>query len=105
MRLEGVLDEIAAAAGRDAAMTMARHYGGTVVRVPTTAKALSTQPWCRKLTEEAAAAIGKEFAGQNIYIPLANRQVACWLLEQGLSAANVAAELRVTVRAVERWRK
>ncbi|MDE0028543.1 MAG: helix-turn-helix domain-containing protein [Deltaproteobacteria bacterium] len=103
MRLERSLDGIAAVAGRDAALTLARRHGGRVIRVPTTEKALAVQPWCRDLTEEAAAAIGKTFAGDNLYIPSAKKAVGRWLIEQGLSSASIAAELKVSVRTVQRW--
>lgn len=104
MRLN-VLDEIAAAAGNDAAMALARRFGGTVIRVPITTEALMGQRWYREISKDAAAVIGREFSGQNLYIPMANEQVARWLAEQGLDAATIATELRVSVRTVQRWKQ
>lgn len=100
-----VLEEIAEAAGLDAAMALARRFGGTVIRVPLRVEALATQPWYREIPQNAASVIGREFAGQSLYLPMANERVARWLAARGLDTAAIAADLRVSVRTVQRWRQ
>ena len=101
--LSGILAEIAALAGRDAALALARRHGGTVIRVPKIHEHLSRAAWRSEVSDEAADAIWRGFKGDSFYIPMCRQIVGCWLAEQGLDPATIAAELRVSLRTVQRW--
>ena len=101
--ISGVLADIAELAGRDAALSLARRHGGTVIRVPKMHAHLSRAAWRSAVTDEAANSIWREFRGDSVYIPICRQAVGYWLAEQGLDSTNIAAELRVSLRTVQRW--
>ena len=101
--IQGILAEIANVAGREAALALARRYGGTVIRVPRFHRHLVRAPWRSEMTDEAANAIWHEFRGDRVYVPLCRPAVGCWLADQGFRPAAIAAELKVSLRTVRRW--
>lgn len=111
--LPPLLETVAEAAGLEAALKIARAYGGTRVTVPTLANGRN---WLTELVGEELAGRVIEALGpaQRLDIPLGpdalylatRRQLLRRmreLSEQGASAGQIARELGTTERSVRRW--
>ncbi len=104
--LPGVLAEIAALAGRDAALGIALHHGGDDGwDVPRTIEGAAGRALVGLVGAEAAAAIVGRFGGEALAVPLARRAVVEWLAEQGWSSAKIACRLNITRRTARRYRR
>ncbi len=103
--LPGVLAEIAAVAGRDAALMIAWKHGGDdgwdVPRGDTTAAA----ELARLIGKGPAAGIMRRFGGNSVAVPLARRHLAPWLAGRGMNATEIATAMRITRRTARRYMK
>ena len=102
--LPGILADIERVAGRDAALRLARSAGGSRINVPAPARLRPEHPLARALSPAAAAEISRLWAGERVDVPHARGAVCAWLLSQGRTVAQVAAELKMARRSVRRHR-
>lgn len=104
--LPGILSSIAAAAGEEAALAIAKARGGTQIYVPPEPEA---DHWLSQLVgHEAAIAIGQRLtwgvAGVRVVVPLATGPRIDRLIDAGLSERAIALETGSTIRTVRRRR-
>ena len=102
--LPGVLAEIAAVAGRTAALDLAMALGGSDRYVAHDAAERPDHPLTRALGSEAAAAVVGRFGGSTIYIPHARRALARHLAAQGVATNEIARTLGCSAQAGRRYR-
>ena len=103
--LPGVLGEIEAAAGREAALTVALKLGGQVMHVPAPDYLLERpdHPLARALGTETAAQVAARLSGGQVYVPRARRALAVHLAGTGLAPPEIAATLGVAVQSARRY--
>ena len=103
--LPGVLAEIEAVAGSDAALMIAWKHGGDdgwdVPRVNTAAAA----GLARLIGAVPAACLMQRFGGNSVAVPLARRHVALWLAARGMNTTEIATSMRITRRTARRYMK
>lgn len=103
MKLPGVLAEIEALVGRDAALALAERLGGHSIHVPRSENLTSEHPLIVAIGADGLP-VATRFAGESIYIPHARRQLVLWLTDRGMSSKEIAARLGVSPRAVRQHR-
>ena len=102
--LPGVIEEIAEVAGRQAAIRLAMRLGGSVIHVPRPSHVSPDHPLAEAIGIDAARAVAERFAGEGLYIPMSRRFVARHLSDEGLAARQIASQLGVSIRTVQRYR-
>ncbi len=105
IKLPGVLGEIEAAAGRDAALTVALKLGGQVMHVPAPDYLLAhpDHPLARTLGAETASKAAARLAGGQVYVPRARRALVPHLAEAGHGSKEIARRLGCSARAVRNY--
>ncbi len=104
-----VYREIADACGVDVARLLHEHYAGAALKPPL--KAAPDHPLALRIGIDAAARLCAAFGGEQIEVPVHWRcyrelaREACERLARGDRVNDVARELRVTRRFVQRVRK
>ena len=102
--LPGVLAEIEAVAGRDAALSLALAHGGEDIYIA--ARGAQARDLAATVGGTAAwAAIVGRLGGEIVRIPLARRVLVRHLAGQGLNTVQIARRLRITRRTVRRYRR
>jgi hypothetical protein len=94
------LQQIADAAGIEAALTIALARGGMRLRIP---KRAEGSILVDLVGIDAAARIVEALADERIEIPLAARVLAEWLDAQGWSQEAIANRLRKSRRTIQYW--
>ncbi|GJD93387.1 hypothetical protein [Methylobacterium iners] len=105
LRLPPVLRDIADVAGVAAALKLAQAKGGTRIYVP---RKISEGHWLAELLGmEAASAVRKLYAGENIAVPLGlsgalqnARRIAREALDKGASVSQAARAAGLTERSI-----
>lgn len=103
--LPGALGEIESLCGRKAALNFSLRFGGQQIYIPRPGKVTPGHELVAVLGEADALAIASRFWGECLYIPLARRDVALAMLDQGKSVAETAIRLKRSVRTIQRYRK
>lgn len=104
--LPGVLGEIAEVAGEAAAVKIALRWGGQHFYFPrarTIGLLPETHAFVNEVGRRAARALAKHYDGEVVYIPRARKKMAAVLLKRGNHPSEVARQLGVTHRSVERY--
>ena len=102
--LPGVLAEIEAVAGRDAALSLALAHGGEDIYIA--ARGAQARDLAATVGGAAAwAAIVARLGGESVRVPLARRALVRHLADEGLSTVQIARRLRITRRTVRRYRR
>ena len=102
--LPGVLAEIAAVAGRDAALSLALTHGGEDLYIA--ARGAQARDLAATVGGAAAwAAIVAHLGGESVHVPLARRVLVRHLAGEGLNTMQIARHLRITRRTVRRYRR
>ena len=103
--LPGILAEIEAIAGREAAISVALEFGGEELHIPSR-EWLVRHPehrLMRSLAPDLALLVAARFCGASEYIPRARRACACWMTAQGMGTMEIAARLGLSRSAVRRY--
>lgn len=85
--------------GRDAALGLLARHGGATIHVPRD----PTGHWLTDELGDGAVKFAWEWGGEQIYLPIARREIGLWLYERGASAREIAQRLRISRRTVQRW--
>ncbi|MEM7046973.1 MAG: helix-turn-helix domain-containing protein [Pseudomonadota bacterium] len=93
-------EELKQTAGHDAAMRLIQARGGSRFTFPTKASGSILEGIVGK---DAAQMLCEQFGGDYLDIPIAHRELAVWLHQQGWSLDRIACALRRTRRSVQRW--
>ncbi len=101
--LPGVLAEIEAVAGRDAALEIALKAGGKDIYV--SARGAQSQAIVEAVGARAWAAIVARLGGETVHVPLARRALVRHLSAQGVGTAEIARRLHITQRTARRYRR
>lgn len=101
--LPGVLAQIAQIAGREAALALALACGGQQLYVPRPDRLDASHRLVVAVGPAAAGEISAHFAGEMLKVPMARREAARHLAENGLSRADIATRLGCSRRAVQRY--
>ncbi|MCY3878066.1 MAG: helix-turn-helix domain-containing protein [Rhodobacteraceae bacterium] len=102
--LPGILADIAAVAGREAAIDTAAAFGGLTMHIPAPEN-VNGHELGRVLGEERALLISLHFKGEQIYIPMARRHVIRRMHSHGAGKREIARRLAVSYRTVHRLLK
>ena len=94
--LPPTLARIERAAGRYAAIQIARQAGGDRLYIPHDPDTGSGAKLAQMVGAPAAAAIIQWAPGKTLYIPKARQEIAAWLASRGATNAAIADELGVT---------
>ena len=97
-----VLRQIAEVAGKEVALTLALKRGGDRIRVPQRAEGSRLAEW---VGLDGAEKIVEALAEVTLEIPLANRPLANWMLEENYSKREIARILRVSYSSVKTYTK
>ena len=100
--LPGILREVEALIGRDAALHLALRLGGRTVYVPTPDRLAADHRLVAALGDSASAVFAARYAGETLYIPLARGALLVHLVRSGLSISAAAEQLGVSDRTVRR---
>ena len=101
--LPGVLAEIEAVAGREAALEIALAFGGTDIYV--SARGAHARAVIDAVGAGAWAAIVARLGGETVHVPLARRALVRHLSSQGVGTAEIARRLHITQRTARRYRR
>ena len=102
--LPGVLAEIEAVAGRDAALLLALAHGGEDIYIA--ARGARARKLAATVGGAAAwEAIVARLGGEIVHVPLARRVLVRHLSDEGLDTAQIARRLRITRSTVRRYRR
>lgn len=101
--LPGVLEAVAALAGREAALVLALARGGAELHVSGSARRAARRLRAAGLDGAAAAALARHFRGEKLYIPRARRALAVHLAGQRVASREIAARLGITERTARRY--
>jgi len=106
-KLPGVLAEVEAAVGREAALKLALRLGGRDIHVPSPDYLLSHpgHPLARALSPETAVTLAATLGSGSVYVPWARRHLVLHLAGAGQSTREIAARLRVSVATVRRYKR
>ena len=102
--LPGVLGEIEAIAGADAALRIVESAGGTRIYIPTPGRLTADHRLVSILGLAAATEIAERLAGSVLEIPTARPVLAHRLFEGGATIAEVARRLGITERRARQLR-
>ena len=107
--LPGILADIEAVAGRQAALEFAREWGGAKIYVPTS---VFRAQWLNALPKEVGPKLAREWGGLYVCVPtmgyLFPRRVASQIkndLAAGYSVSSIAKRQRVSIRHVQRIKR
>ncbi len=104
--LPGILAEIEATAGREAALGIALAHGGDDGwYVPRRLHAGPGRELVELVGQDAAEAIVRRFGGGAVSVPLARRALVGCLARHGLSTTAIASRLRISRRTARRYRR
>lgn len=103
--LPGALAEIEEVAGREAALRLAAYFGGGKIYVPRPRSITPAHPIARAIGVDAASKVAERFQGEAIEIPMARRALVRELAKEGLSTAGIVGRLKISSRAVRRYRR
>ncbi|MGB0683387.1 MAG: hypothetical protein ACPGOV_11790 [Magnetovibrionaceae bacterium] len=98
--LPPILNQIKDAAGEDAALKIARAYGGGWLYVPKSGENTKLHD---SLTENELADLAEAFGGERIEIPPAREHVARYLSGLGQNTSQIARELKATRKTIRRY--
>jgi len=101
--LPGVLAEIAAVAGREAALRLALEMGGETLYVPKPDRLTHGHRLVTAVGSACARRIAQRFAGESIDVPLARRALAVWLAGRDMSAAQIGRALSIRVQTARKY--
>jgi len=102
--LPGVLAEIEAVAGRNAALSLALAHGGEEIYI--CARGARARQMALTVGSAAAwAAIVANFAGETVHIPLARHALVRQLADEGHNTAQIPRRLQITGGPVRRYRR
>ena len=99
-QVPAVLRQIAEVAGKEVALTLALKRGGDRIRVPQRAEGSRLAEW---VGLDGAEKIVEALAEVILEIPLANRPLANWMLEENYSKREIARMLRVSYSSVKTY--
>ena len=102
--LTGALAVIEEIAGREAALALAQHMGGTTLHMPGEGRLGPKHPLVLAVGVDAARIISGHFRGESLYIPKDRPALVLHLYAQGMSTKRIAACLGITERAVRQNR-
>ena len=104
--LPGILAEIEVICGRAAAVEFTRWHWGQIIWVASDPESwIHTFQRISSYTSRAQIMeLGSCLAGTQIVVPLARREVALAMLQEGRTVRQIAESLRITRRTVERYR-
>lgn len=104
--LPGVLADIAAVAGREAALSVALAFGGQTFYLPTS-EWLAAHPGrehpLREHLGAALAGVAGRIGGETIYIPMATRACVVHLSAKGVDTSIIARRLRISEKTARRY--
>ena len=103
--LPGVLDEIAAIVGRQAALHLALALGGETLHIPDPAHMTADHALVKAAGGQPARTIAGHFRGDSLYIPMARRALVRHLSGCGLATAEIARRLGINKHTVRQYRR
>lgn len=88
--------------GLDLAVTLLLEFGGAPLYLPDS-RARADSRIVQVLGKEKAIALGKRIGRGLVKVPLAKPFIAAYYLSQGMAVVEIARQLRVDLRTVQRW--